>query len=175
MKVCMRRSVLMLSFPIALLFTVLEAKAQPKPDFDFKPPIAKPAYPETKGPLVLMDEAHFNNHKIIGRYLAFANLLFRDGYNIKSFTSKFTKDSLKGAKILVVANANSQRNQIDGSPPYDPAFTYEEVAAVRDWVSQGGSLLLIVDHLPMPAVNDRLAQAFGIEFHNGYAIESGED
>src|SRR5262249_35072297 len=85
-----------------------------------------------------------------------------------------TRESLKGARILVIANARGQRNQGNGSPPYDAAFTYEEVAAVRDWVNQGGSLLLIVDHQPIPAANDRLAQVFGVGFHNGYVIEPGE-
>src|SRR5262249_31792527 len=143
MKKCIRTSALFLNFSTALLFFVIEAKAQQNPDFDFKPPIVRPAYAETKGPLVLIDEAHYNSHTIRGRYLAFANLLFRDGYNVKASTTKFTASLLKGAKILVIANATSQRNRDIGEPPYDPAFTYEEVAAVRDWVKQGGSLLLI--------------------------------
>lgn len=165
---------LLVSLSIALLFPVLICKAQPKPDFDFKPPIARPAYPQTKGPVVLMDEAHFNSHKIIGRYLAFANLLFRDGYNVKASTTKFTREMLRGVKVLVVANANCQSSGAESTSPNGPAFTTEEVAAVKEWVMQGGSLFLIIDHFPLPAVNDRLAKAFGIEFHNGYAIEPGE-
>ena len=172
----MRISPLLLSFSTALLFTVLEAKAQQVPDITFKPPIAMPAYAEGKGPVVLIDEGHFNFPPAsgqYGKYLAFANLLFRDGYQVQSLKAKFTKESLKGGRILVIAYAGSQRNQDDRSTSYAPAFTDEEVAAVRDWVKQGGSLFLIVDHLPMPAANDKLAQVFGVEFHNGYAIEPG--
>jgi hypothetical protein len=160
---------------LVLPFCFLEASAQRTPDFDFKPPIAQPAYPSTKGPVVLMDEAHANTQKVIGPYLSFANLLFRDGYNIKSLTTKFTRESLGAARILVIANATAQRVQAGFAPPSNSAFTDDEIIAVRDWVRQGGSLLLIVDHMPAPAANQKLAGIFGIEFHNGYAIEAGEE
>lgn len=73
-----------------------------------------------------------------------------------------------------MANANCKSNSGDGPSSIGPAFTSEEITAVRDWVNQGGSLLLIVDHLPLPAANEKLAQAFGVEFHNGYAMEPGD-
>jgi hypothetical protein len=175
MTVYLRITAFCLGIFMALLVCLNEARAQQNPDFNFKPPIAKPAYPETRGPVVLMDEAHYNTHKIIGRYLSFANLLFRDGYNVKTVTTRFTRESLNGARILVIANANTQRSQLDSTPAYGSAFTDDEIIAIRDWVQRGGSLLLIVDHMPMPAANQKLAGIFGIEFHNGYAIEPGED
>jgi hypothetical protein len=175
MTVYLRLSAFCLGIFAMLLYCFIEAAAQRTPDFNFKPPIAKPAYPPTRGPIVLMDEAHGNTHKIIGPYLSFANLLFRDGYNIKSVTTKFTRESLNGARILVIANANKQRAQAGFAPPSNSAFTDDEIIALRDWVRQGGSLLLIVDHLPSPAANQKLAGIFGVEFHNGYVMEPGED
>ena len=156
---------------IVTLFIAIGVKAQQVPDPDFKPPIEKPAYAEGKGPVVLIDEAHFNFHTASGRYQTFADLLRRDGYVVQASKEKFSKESLKAGKILVIANALSQRNALNWNPPIDPSFTDEEIAAVREWVNQGGSLMLIVDHFPMPATAGKLAEAFGVRIHNGYAVD----
>jgi hypothetical protein len=59
---------------------VVVAAAQFVPDSTFRPPIEKPAFLPQKGPVVLLDEAHFNYHTSAGRYLPFAEQLRRDGY-----------------------------------------------------------------------------------------------
>ncbi len=43
------------------------------------------------------------------------------------------------------------------------AFDDAECNAVRDWVQAGGSILLIADHHPWGASNDRLASRLGVE------------
>ncbi|MCG3159061.1 MAG: hypothetical protein JMDDDDMK_00037 [Acidobacteria bacterium] len=156
---------------MAVAAFAVEIKAQQVADPDFKPPIEKPAYAEGKGPVVLIDEAHFNFHRAAGRYQSFADLLRRDGYVVQASKEIFSKESLKAGKILVIANALSQRNGLNWNPPFDPSFTDEEIAAVREWVNQGGSLMLIVDHFPMPATAGKLAEAFGVRIHNGYAVD----
>lgn len=158
-------------FALPLFLSGAAVQAQQAADPDFKPPIEKPAYAEGKGPVVLIDEAHFNFHKASGRYQSFADLLRRDGYVVQSSKEIFSKESLKAAKILVIANALSERNGSNWNPPFDPSFTGEEIAAVREWVNQGGSLMLIVDHFPMPATAGKLAEAFGVRIHNGYAVD----
>lgn len=145
--------------------------AQQVPDTTFKPAIAKPAYPENKGPVVLLDEAHYNFHTATGRYMAFAELLRRDGYVVKSSAAKFSKDVLRTVQVLVIANALSESNKDNWSPPNPSAFTDEEIIAVRAWVEAGGALLLIADHLPFPGAANKLAKAFGIIFSNGYASD----
>ena len=154
---------------LVALLIALQLNAQQVSDPDFKPRIESPAYAAGKGPLVLVDEAHFNFHTASGRYEAFANLLRRDGYVVAASKEKFSRESLKAGKILVIANALTERNQTNWSPPIDTGFTDEEVGAARWWVARGGSLMLIVDHFPMPAIADKLARAFGVRFHNGYA------
>lgn len=156
------------------LCLAIEGRAQQIADASFKPPIEKPAFAETKGPVVLVDEAHLNSHTAGGRYLAFSNLLSRDGYVVRTSKTKFTRETLKTGKILVIGNAVGPANKDNPAPPYESAFTDDEIALIRDWVNQGGSLFLIVDHLPSPAANEKLARAFGIEFHNGYALEPNE-
>ncbi len=147
------------------------ATAQQVADTSFNPPIPKPAYPTGRGPVVMLDEAHFNFHTADGRYLAFAALLRRDGYDVKPSRSQFSKASLRGGKILVIANALAERNQTDWTLPTPSAFSNAEIVAVRDWVKSGGSLLLIADHMPFPGAANNLAEAFGIHFSNGYAMD----
>jgi len=146
----------------AATFGGAEIRGQQVPAPDFKPPIEKPAYAEGKGPVVMIDEAHFNFHTASGRYQSFADLLRRDGYVAQASKKKFGKESLRAGKILVIANALSKRNARNWNPPFDPSFTDDEVAAVREWVNQGGALMMMVDHFPMPATAGKLAEAFGV-------------
>ncbi|MCK4789146.1 MAG: ankyrin repeat domain-containing protein, partial [Desulfobacteraceae bacterium] len=149
-----------------------EAIAQQIPDLSFLPEIENPAYPSGKGPVVMVDEAHLNFHSTERRYKPFAELLRRDGYIVKSLRSTFNSESLNTCQILVIANALSERNQSNWSLPTFSAFSDEEIAIVRDWVRNGGSLLLIADHMPFPGTDADLASAFGIRFNNGFAFET---
>lgn len=144
--------------------------AQQVADTAFRPPIHRPTYPIGTGPVVLIDEAHSNFHTATGRYLPFAELLRRDGYVVRASTGRFTAEALQAGTVLVIANAVSGRQNAPEAPPLS-AFTAEEVAAVRDWVTGGGSLLLIADHPPWPAAADDLAKAFGVRFRNGVAAD----
>jgi len=58
--------------------------------------------------------------------------------------------------------------------PTPSGFTDEEIDAIRAWVQEGGSLLLIADHMPLAGVASKLASAFGVEFNNGYAVAGFE-
>ena len=161
----------MLSVTVIVGLLSLSANAQQVADTSFKPPIPRPAYPSGRGPVVMLDEAHFNFHTADGRYLPFAELLRRDGYVVKASQSQFSKASLRSGKILVIANALAERNQTDWSLPTPSAFSDKEVEAVCDWVKGGGSLLLIADHMPFAGAAERLAKSFGVQFSNGYAID----
>lgn len=152
---------------------VSSSRAQQVGDPSFNPQINKPAYAVGKGPVVFIDEAHANFHTATGRYQVFAELLRRDGYVVQPSAAKFTKQALKPARVLVIANAVAEQNRTNWSLPTPSAFTAEEVAAVRDWVRAGGSLLLIVDHMPFPGAAGELAAAFGVRFSNGYAVKPG--
>jgi hypothetical protein len=141
----------------------------------YNPPIESPAYAQDSGPVVAIDEAHFNFHTMEGRYQPFAELLRRDGYIVCPSRSEFSTKNLEGVKILVAANALAElnRNELDWSLPTPSAFTDEEIRAVRSWVEKGGSLLLIADHMPWPGAAEKLAAAFGIHMNNGFALREG--
>ncbi|MCI0691443.1 hypothetical protein L0337_05480 [candidate division KSB1 bacterium] len=48
-------------------------------------------------------------------------------------------------------------------------LSIDEIAAVRDWIGEGGALLLIADHMPFAGAAEKLAAAFGIRFSNCFA------
>jgi hypothetical protein len=147
------------------------------PDLIYNPPIESPAYAQDSGPVVAIDEAHFNFHTMEGRYQPFAELLRRDGYIVRPSTSEFSTKNLEGVKILVVANALAERNQNERawSLPTPSAFSDEEIKTVGRWVEKGGALLLIADHMPWPGAAEKLAAAFGIRMNNGFALREGAD
>ncbi|MDQ3805657.1 MAG: DUF4350 domain-containing protein [Acidobacteriota bacterium] len=157
----------------ALLFMCAAALAQQVADPDFKPPVTSPAYEEGRGPVVLVDEAHHNFHTASGRYRPFAELLRRDGYRVEASKEPFSRESLKRGQILVISNAINERNAGDWSLPNPSAFTDAEIAAVREWVRGGGSLLLIADHMPMGGAAQKLGEAFGVRWSNGFALVPG--
>ena len=78
-----------------------EMPAQQVADSAFAPPVPQPAFAEGQGPVVLLDEAHFNFHTASGRYFTFAQLLRRDGFVVRPLTAPFSKASLAGARVLV--------------------------------------------------------------------------
>lgn len=159
----MRSSVLLLC-----VLLVLPLHAQQVVDPDFIAIVEKPAY-SSNGPVVAIDETHANFHTAGGQYKPFADLLSKDGYSVKPSTKKFAKGAFAGIDVLVIANAlsanASQANQNLA------AFTDEECDAVRDWVREGGSLLLISDHAPFGGAAENLGKRFGVEMGKGWAFD----
>src|SRR5690606_13082131 len=54
--------------------------------------------------------------------------------------------------------------------PAKSAFSQEEINALSTWVSSGGSLFLVTDHMPCGASVHDLAGRFGINVINGFAL-----
>lgn len=157
--------------PALLLLTITIAYAQQVSDTLYQPPIKKPFAVKATGPVIIIDEAHHNFHTARGRFRPFALVLERDGFQIRQGTTPFSVASLREAKILVISNALHERNRSSWELPTPSAFTDDEINAVKSWVEQGGSLLLISDHMPFPGCNEKLAAAFGFTFTNGFAMK----
>lgn len=156
----------------AYLFISTPSDAQQVADTLFQPHVSAPAYKAGTGQTVLIDEGHHNFHTMEGRYLAFARLLEKDGYVVKPQRSRFTLTDLGCAKILVISNALAGENEEDWYLPTFSAFDSTEIAVVRDWVKEGGALLLIADHMPFAGAASPLAAEFGILMANGFALDS---
>jgi len=144
--------------PALLLFGIAGPQVA---DTSFRPPIERPAYAAGQGPAVLVDEAHSNYHAVTGRYAPFAELLRRDGYVVNGSAVRFSPAALAAGDVLVAANAVAV-----------PAA--DEVAAVRDWVAGGGSLLLIADHKPFNTGAKALGAAFGVRFADDAAVDRND-
>lgn len=159
---------------LLLLFSVC-GYGQQAADTLFTPPLNHPTYATGKGPLLVVDEAHHNFHTTTGRFRPFAEFLRRDGYVVRGFSQSFTKESLLPVKILVISNALHSSNEQTWVLPTPSAFTDHEIAALNQWVKEGGSLFLIADHMPFPGCNEKLAASFGITFYNGFARKKPND
>jgi hypothetical protein len=132
-----------------------------RPDRAFDHRVAQPAY-KGADPRVLFDEAHHNGHRARKSYRAFVKLIEADGYRVSTNAARFTANSLEPFSVLVIANALGTNERND-----DPAFEEAECAAVRQWVAEGGALLLITDHYPTGHAAEGLAAQFGVRFSKG--------
>jgi hypothetical protein len=72
----------------------------------------------------------------------------------------------------VIANALNSINTRNWSLPTPSAFTKDEINVVKDWVSGGGNLFLIADHMPFAGAAADLAAAFGFRCSNGFAFDT---
>lgn len=146
--------------------------AQQVADTTYNPTILYPAYGFNEGPVVSIDEGHHNFHTKNGRYKSFANLLERDGYIVDSYKGKFTLAELRKSKILVISNALNELNITKWYLPNPSAFSIDEIDILERWVSEGGSLFLIADHMPMAGAASDLGARFGFEFTNGFVFDT---
>jgi len=138
-------------------------------DTAFKATVAKPAY-TARGPTVAIDEAHSNFHTAAGQYKPFADLLTADGYRVIASTRQFEPGTLAGVDVLVIANARNLA-ALQAGDLTKPALTEHECDVVRDWVRNGGSLLLIADHAPFGYAAANLGERFGINMGKGWTFD----
>lgn len=148
------------------------ARAQQVVDSTFRPCVDEPAYRAGNGPLVLVDETHNNTHLLTGSYRPFGDVLRADGYRVESLREPFTREALGRGQILVIINALASVNVDNWTLPTPSAFGATEIEALLEWVSSGGALLLVADHMPFPGAADALARRLGVAFTNGFAIDT---
>lgn len=169
------RRMVSIAVGILTLFSVVSLFAQQVPDTLFSPMVANPAYHPKQGSVICIDEAHNNFHTMSGGFRPFANVLEKDGYIVRPLTGTFNAETLRPAKIVVVANAIHRDNLQRWTLPTPSVFTDDEINAINAWVKAGGSLLLIADHMPFPGAAEKLAASFGIKFYNGFARKEKND
>lgn len=141
---------------LALLASPALAQQQ-FPDDKADVSVAAPAWTKDAGPVLAIDAAHKNFHTLDGRYAPFAAVTRNDGYRVVSNDKPFSAESLAKVQVLVMANAAQD-------------LTANEITAVHAWVEDGGSLLLIADHMPFAHAADGLARAFGFQFESSFAF-----
>jgi len=165
-------------FPLCFAFAISTASysecafSQQTADSQWAPTVTKPEFPQGNGPRILVDAAHGNFHTIDRRFAAFGDLLKRDGYRVQSADVEVTAELLDQVAVFVISNAIYGGSDAEWKLPTPPAFSSEEIDVIVDWVENGGSLLLIADHMPFPGASADLANEFGIIFLNGFAKRS---
>jgi hypothetical protein len=161
---CLRRRTSFLSCALAALALALPlaiTRAQERPAASTPP---RAAFASGKGPVVAIDEAHKNTHTFASPpFRGLVQLLEADGYRVRPLAEKVSTASLAGVDVLLIA-------QPGGWIGPDESLTQQEVDALLLWVRNGGSLLLVLDHLPAPSNAARLTTAFGITWDNGYTM-----
>ena len=160
-----RLSLLLLFFSICTTIGFAQQAADP----EFNTSIEHPAYTKNL-PRVLFDEAHNNFHTTTGRYKPFVDLIMNDGYRVVANRQAFSEKTLGTFKVLIIANALGAE-EMDDEGADRSAFTDLECDAVRDWVREGGNLLLIADHAPFGSAAQNLAQRFGVEMSKGFTFD----
>jgi len=157
---------------VFLLFMLINLPFQMQaPDYTYHPKIEAPVYEKGSGPVIYIDEGHNNFHTLEDRLISTGELLKDDGYRVLSISENISLDKLNDCKILVIINALNKKNE-DWERPIFSAFTEQEISDISQWVYEGGSLLLIADHMPFPGAINKLANKFGFNFENGHAMDT---
>ncbi len=141
-------------------------------DKSYNPAIENPAYPRGTGPLIYIDGGHNNFHTLEARLASTGRLLAQDGYRVQSFNKIVSLEKLAKCKIFIIVNALNQKNVAHWVRPIHPAFSGDEVNAIKNWVAEGGALLLIADHMPFPGAINNLAMQFGFAYEDGFARDT---
>jgi hypothetical protein len=124
-----------------------------------------PTFAPGKGPIVAIDEAHRNTHTFgTASFRGLVELLQGDGYRVQPLAQALTPSSLTGIDVLVICGPG-------GWLTPNESLNSAEVADLMQWIRNGGSVLLILDHMPAPKNAERLTAALGVSrWHDGYAV-----
>ncbi len=131
------------------------------------------------GPSVLIDAAH---HNLIDIVESHAGWLEEEGFRVRTLRQAFDRESLDGVETVIISLPSAPRNAVTRpwtrekfarawQPPFPSAFTADEISVLREWVTEGGGLALVFDHMPVSNAVEELAAAFGVEVANGHAYD----
>jgi len=159
-------------FLIILLFSSLNLFSQQQPDLDFPINIENPKYTGVETALIGIDASHNNLHTLKANFAPFAKLMEADGYKPISI-EKITEEILDSLNIFVISNAIDSSNVGNWRRPIANAFTDSEINIIERWVKDGGSLLVIADHMPFAGATNELAKKFGFSYEDGFVMNEG--
>jgi len=153
---------------LALLFLPASTLvAQQVGDRAFSVPNEHPLFLPDSGPRVCYDAGHHSFHSLEGSYYSFGKLLRSDGFRTTSVDGPFEETTLTECEVLVSVNALAGSTAEEVLPRNPSAFTREEISFLIEWLKDGGSLLLVMDHNPFPGAAAALAEKLGAVPFNG--------
>jgi hypothetical protein len=156
---------------ICLLLTI-SIQGQMLNDSPFDTNVGRPKYSKAKGPKVLFDKGHYNFIVEMGLAKPLMDVATADGYQVEIDSMKFTKAYLSKYKMLVIFPAMPFKFGSKKIVTDEITFTDDELTALHDWVSAGGSLLMFDEHAPIDKSVTPLFNKFGIQLSIGIVSDS---
>lgn len=141
------------------------------PDMEARFDNRDPAFAPESGPQIVLSTTN-SDYVRRGSMDPFAALARTDGFRVARQSGDLVSALKPETRILIIANPflSSFRDFPAMTPP--SAFSDSEIEAVRAWVENGGSLLILADHAPFGGGSSKLAEAFGFQYLNGHAAET---
>lgn len=143
-------------------------------DGSFVPRVVRPMW-AAGGPVVAIDDGHWNAHTATRGYAPLVKLLRADRYTVIESGSASSSGMLANAKVIVIANALGFRGvvrqvgqlaRINLEGLAADAFADAEVEQLDAWVKDGGSLLIAADPSPAGRAVRSLAERFGVRMRD---------
>jgi hypothetical protein len=156
---------------ICLLFAIT-IQGQMLNDSPFDTSVAHTKYSQGKGPKVLFDRGHYNFIVDMGLAKPLIDVATADGYQVEIDSMKFTKAYLSKYKMLVIFPAMPFKFGSKSQVTDEITFTQDELNALHEWVSNGGSLLMFDEHAPIDKSVTPLFNKFGIQLSIGIVSDS---
>lgn len=159
-------------FLLFLLLFTIKSQAQMLNDSPFDANVVDPKFKKGYGPKILIDAGHHNFVVELGLNKPLFDVASSDGYQIKIDSMQFTKEYLSNYNIVFIWPAMPFKFGSKSQVTDEITFTTDELNALHDWVSNGGSLLMLSEHAPIDKSVTPLFNKFGIQVSTGIVVDS---
>lgn len=149
---------------IIVLVLVLASQASVSSESD------QPTAAAESRPVIVFDRGH-HNYGIDESDHVIEQFLSEHGFIVRQDTELITRRGLEGVDIFHTSNALAAENVDHWALPTPSAFTPNEIRILLRWVHEGGSLLVVIEHMPFGGSYDALATALGLDVSNGFAVD----
>jgi hypothetical protein len=162
----------MRSLPLAFMLCLSTYSfAQMLNDSSFNASVSKPKYKRHSGPHILIDAGHHNFIVEMGLIKPFAELASNDGYRASIDSGKFTSDYLAKYQLVLITPAMPFKFGSKKDITDEITFTNQELVAIKEWVSNGGSLIILSEHAPIDKSMTPLLNTFDIQTSVGAVFD----
>lgn len=128
-----------------------------------------PAWEQGQGPKVIIHRA-VSPYVQRGSFEPFKVLITTDGLTLNYLDAAIDKNALSNASILVIPNAYTNDYRQYSTLEAPSVYSDTEIALIKNWVEEGGSLLVLADHSPFAGGTIMLADAFGFSYMTGHTL-----
>lgn len=128
-----------------------------------------PAWAKGQGPQVLIHRS-VSPYVQRGSFDPFKTLSETDGLSLNYLDTAIDAKTLSSAKILVIPNAYTKDYASYSTLEAPSVYSGPEIDLIKDWVQEGGSLLVLADHSPFAGGTIKLAEAFGFSYMTGHTL-----